>query len=356
MKPGASLAFAVFTLCAGATNHAQISALPSRSTAIDALSPDDLEEAVTLLRDHYLTPAALDEQEVKRATLQGLLDRLGTGATLVTAGTASAAAASPFRAEVLDGRIAYIRLGSLTEEHVTKLDEALADFTGRSLSALVLDLRATPAGTDYERAAEVCRRFTPKGQVLFTVRKPRAQEERVLTSRDEPKYTGVLVVLVDGDSAGSAEVIAAVLRAQTRAMVIGQQTKGEAVEFADLALPSGRVLRAAVAEVVLPEGAPVFPGGLSPDLRVDVPQETTDSVLAAAKEKPLADLVFEKEHPRMNEAALVAGVNPELEALESAQRARAAKASPPMRDVVLQRAVDFITSLRFLDPKPAPPE
>jgi hypothetical protein len=317
-----------------------------RTRAIDALPPEALDEAIDLLREHYLTPAALEERELKRATLQGLLERLGTGVSLVAPGTVPEAPVSPFRSEVLDGRIACVRLGSLRDEHLAQLDTALADFTTRALRALVLDLRATPAGTDYERAAEVCRRFTPKGRVLFTVRKPRAQEERVLTSRDEPKYTGLLVVLVDPDSAGSAEVIAAVLRAESRAMVIGQQTKGEAVEFADLALPGGKVLRTAVAEVVLPQGAPVFPGGLTPDLRVEVPQETTDAVLARQVEKGVAESVFETERRRMNEAALVAGVNPEIEALESAQQS--AKEAAPVRDVVLQRAVDFITTVGFL--------
>lgn len=322
---------------------------PSRTVTVDALPAEALDEAVELLREHYLTPAALDEQELKRATLQGLLERLGTGVSLVKPGAGAEAPLSPFRSEVLDGRIAYVRLGTIRDEHLAQLDQALADFNARSLSALILDLRATPAGTDYERAAEVCRRFTPKGRVLFTVRKPRAQEERVLTSREEPAYSGLLAALVDADSAGSAEVIAAVLRAETRAMVIGQQTKGEAVEFADLALPGGRVLRAAVAEVVLPQGAPVFPGGLTPDLRVDVPQETTDALLATQMEKGAAGSVFETERRKMNEAALVAGVNPEIEALETAQRD--AKEKPVVRDVVLQRAVDFITSLRFLEEK-----
>jgi Peptidase family S41 len=340
--PGLALSL----LCLLGDLHLHGAPAAERTRAIDALPVDALDEAIELLREHYLTPAALDEQELKRATLQGLLERLGTGATLVDSGAGATAAASPFRSEVLDGRIAYVRLGSIRDEHLVQLDTALADVTTRSLTALVLDLRATPPGTDYERAAEVCRRFTPKGRVLFTVRKPRAQEERVLTSRDEPKFTGLLVVLVDPDSAGSAEVIAAVLRAETRAMVIGQQTKGEAVEFADLPLPGGKVLRTAVAEVVLPQGAPVFPGGLTPDLRVEVPQETTDAVLARQVEKGVAESVFETERRRMNEAALVAGVNPEIEALEAA---RAAKEKAPERDAVLQRAVDFITSLRFLD-------
>jgi hypothetical protein len=356
MKPLAGLALAALFLIPGQSLHAQKPASTSpRSAAIDALSAEDLDEVTSLLRDHYLTPNSLSEAELKRATIQGLLDRLGSGASLVQAPVAPATA-SPFRSEVLDQRIGYLRLGAVNPENIGRLETALDDFAAKSLAAVVLDLRATPPGSDYEQAAEVCRRFTPKGRVLFAVRKPRIDEERVLTSKDDPKYTGLLVVLVDSDSAGSAEVIAAVLRNNAQAMIIGQQTKGEAVEFADLPLPSGKTLRAAVAEITLPATAPVFPGGLSPDLKVDVSQETTNAVLAAELEKGVGELVFETERVKMNEAALVAGVNPEFEAFQAAQAAKAAKGKAPLRDVVLQRAVDFVTTLGLYEKKPATTE
>ncbi len=88
---------------------------------------------------------------------------------------------------------------------------------------------------------EVCRRFVPKGKVLFTVKKPNVKLEEVLTSKDDPEFRGILVVLVDRDTAGAAEVIAAVLRTHVKAMVIGQQTRGEAVEFKDIPLQSGEI-------------------------------------------------------------------------------------------------------------------
>jgi hypothetical protein len=48
----------------------------------------------------------------------------------------------------------------------------------------------------------------------------------------------------------------------------------------------------------------------------------------------------------MNEAALLAGTNPELEAAEAAQQRRGrAPEKPPAHDPVLQRALDVVTSL-----------
>lgn len=225
--------------------------------------------------------------------------------------------AVPFRSEVIEERVGYLRMGSLTSANVDELDAAVQGFASKAV-AVVLDLRATPPGSEFELAAEVCKRFCPKGKVLFTLKRQSAKDERILTSRDEPKFRGLLAVLVDHDTAGAAEVIAAVLRTQARALVIGQKTQGEAAEFADLALPSGKLLlRVAVGEVSLPEAGSVFPRGVQPDLAVEVPQEVTNTVLQAELERGVADWVIDKERPRMNEAALVSGTNPELEAIQA---------------------------------------
>ena len=329
--------------------RADAPAKPPRTAAIDALSDADLGEIETLLRDRYIAPDALSEEQLKRATIQGLLDRIGPGASILQAPAATDAKVSPFKSEVLDGRIGYVRIGTLSAENLGLLDAALQEFAARPLGSLVIDLRATPPGSEFEQAAEVCRRLTPKGKVLFTVKKPKADEEQVLTSKDEPKFRGVLVALVDRDTAGNAEVIAAVLRTHAHTLIVGQQTKGEAVEFAELPLPGGKILRVAVSEVTLPDSAPVFPGGLKPDLIVDVSQEATDELLKQELERGVGEFVFETERPRMNEAALVAGTSPELDSIQAAQKLKGEKPRPPLRDTVLQRAVDFITSLPLFD-------
>ena len=325
---------------------------PTTRTAVDALTDAELDQIISLLKDNYINPDALSDDELKRAGVQGLIERIAPGASIIEATAAGTTEVSPFRAEILDARIGYARLGATTPGNVGELDAALLNFTEKKLGALVLDLRATPPSAEFEQTAEVCRRFCPKGKVLFSVKKPNIKQEQILTSKDDPKYRGVMVVLVDRDTAGSAEIIAAVLRTHVRAMVIGQRTKGEAVEFAELPLAGGKLLRVAVAEVGLPDNVAVFPGGVKPDLLVEVAQETTNEVLKRELEKGVGEFVFETERVRMNEAALVAGTNPELDAIQALQKARGERPKPPLRDTVLQRAVDFITTIAIYEKKP----
>ena len=320
----------------------------SSHEAADALTEDELRQVVEILRDNYLRPDSLNETALARAGIQGLLDRLGTGARIFSAATNVDPKASQFRSEILNGNVGYLRLGALVPENLAALDGVLETFAAKPPRAVVLDLRATPHNTDFELAAECARRFAPKGRVLFSIKRPKVNDEAILTSRDEPRWRGLLVVLVDGNTAGAGEVIAAVLRTHLSAYVIGQQTKGEAAQFEELPLAGGKVLRVAIGEVTLPDATPVFPGGLTPDLVVNVPQEKTDEVLQLAMNGAgVAPLVEEKPRARMNEAALIAGTNPELDEVQANQKLRAKGETPakPPRDEALQRALDFIISV-----------
>ena len=111
-------------------------------------------------------------------------------------------------------------------------------------------------------------------------------------------------------------------------------------------LPDGKILRVAVAEIISPDGHSLFPEGVKPDLLVDMPTAEKRQIFQLSGEKGMAPFVYETGRPHMNEAALVAGTNPELEAAEAAQQRRGrVPEKPPPHDAVLQRALDVVTSL-----------
>ena len=319
---------------------------PTTESLINSMAPADLQQAIQLLKSNYINPEALNEVELNRAMLAGVLARLGRGVMLLPERAPEATETTkPFYGEILDGHIAYLRLGALTAANLQALDANLKTFAGKKVDAAVIDLRATPATNDFAVAAEFAERFSPKGKLLFTLRKSAAKQERAFTSDSDPAYQGLTIVLADGDTSGPAEAIAGVLRLYNKALVIGQPTAGRAVEFSDLPLNGGRILRVAVAEAVLPEGRTLFPGGVKPDLPVEMSAADKRLVFQQSLEKGMHQFVFEVERPHMNEAALLAGRNPELEALEAAQRRGRAAEKPQTRDPVLQRAVDMVTSL-----------
>jgi hypothetical protein len=333
-----------------ATATPQPSPTPTTKSLVDSMDSTDLKEAIQLLKNNYIKPEALNESEMSRATFEGLLTRLGRGVVLLSDAAAEPAEpATPFYGEIIEGHIGYLRLGSLSRANLDALDANMQTFGAKKVDAVVLDLRASAATNDFATASEFAKRFCPKGKPLFTLRKTTVRQERSFTSDREPSYQGLLIILADGDTAGASEAIAGVVRLYDKALIIGQQTAGRAVEYSDLRLPSGKVLRVAVGEAVLPEGVPLFPGGLKPDVPVELAPVEKREIFQQSREKGMTPFVVENARPHLNEAALISGKNPELEAMELAQRKNRGPEKALVHDAVLQRALDLVTSIAIFN-------
>src|SRR5437764_13455654 len=324
-----------------------LSAKPTTEQLVNSLSPADLQAAISLLKSNFTNPDAITDTELNRATIQGLMVRLPHGVMLLpNRESASMEAPIAFYSEILDGHTGYVRLGSLNSANLQALDKSLSSFATKKVDALVIDLRAGQATNDFAMAAEFAKRFCPKGKALFSLRKPAARQDRSFNSDRDPAFQGLIVALIDSDTAGSAEAVAADLRFYDKALLVGQASAGRAVEYSDLPLPSGKILRVASAEAVMADGQSLFPGGVKPDLPVEMSVADKRQIFRLSGEKGMTPFVYETERPHLNEAALIAGTNPELD-ISDAQRRSRAREKQPARDSVLQRALDVVTSLEI---------
>jgi len=179
-----------------------------------------------------------------------------------------------------------------------------------------------------------------KGKTLWTVRKTVAHQDRAFTNDRDPVFQGTIMVLIDSETSGPAEAMAVALKTHGQALLIGQPSAGRAVEYTDFPLSSGKILRIAVGEVIAPSGQSLFPGAVKPDLPVELSPTQKHQIFALSVQRGLTTFVFERERPHFNEAALIAGTNPEFDI-----RQQRRNSDENLQDAVLQRAVDVITSL-----------
>ncbi|MFV0416011.1 MAG: S41 family peptidase [Chthoniobacterales bacterium] len=328
------------------TNEPSAPELPqSLNARIDLLSTKQLDLAIELLQKNFVNPSALQEQKLLQARLNGLLERLDSGADIVPSeSTHKTDKPHDFLAEVLDGRVGYVRIGSMDSNELVQMDAVIKSLDEQKIHGLILDLRSIPYSTNFEMATEFARRFCGKGHVLFRVEKPNDKQERIYTSDRDPIFDGTLVILINERTSGAAEVLAATLRQYANAMIIGAQSAGEAVEFDYFPLGPGVDLEVAVAIAGIPGSSAVFPDGVSPDIALPFDADQLDKIFSLSKEQGVSSFVFEKSGPRFNEAALIADINPEIQADKESQT------NQPL-DIVLQRAVDLITAIEFFNTK-----
>ncbi len=78
---------------------------------------------------------------------------------------------------------------------------------------------------------------------------------------------------------------------------------------------------------------------------------TKQQIFQQSLTKGMAPFVFETDRPHLNEAALIAGTNPEIEAAQAAQQRRSQNGPAPLalHDTVLQRGVDLVTSIEVYE-------
>jgi hypothetical protein len=322
------------------------SASPTNEQVINSLGEADLQAALSLLKNNFTSPDSLTEAELNRATITGLLVRMPGGLMLLPSReSATPEPNTSFYSEIFEGHVGYLRLGGLNNANLKEVDKKLQEFEQKKVDGVIVDLRASSAG-DFGVAAEFAKRFCPKGKPLFTIRKPGARQNRQFSSDRDPTFQGLIVVLADADTIGGAEAVAAMLRLYDKALIIGEPSAGRAVEYSDLPLPSGKILRVAATEAVLPDGQPLFPSGVKPDLPVEMSAVEKRQIFRLSSDKGMSPFVYETERPHLNEAALMAGTNPEIDIPDSQRRNRT-RQGQPLRDSVLQRALDVVTSLEI---------
>jgi len=320
--------------------------------------PPDFKEVYDLIRTHA---AGASDAELNRAAVEGFLKELGAEASLVTGGPMSDAAAEGgllSKTNLFENSIAYLRVAKVGDGLATGVSGAC----GRSgatnkLNGLVLDLRYAD-GTDYAAAVATADLFIPKPRPLLN------WGSGVVSSRENTNAIRIPVaVLVNHETAGAAEALAAMLREADVAVILGSRTAGKARIAQEFPLKNGQRLRIATGQIRMGDDSVLPAQGIKPDI---------DVVVSAADERAYyadAFRVIRKTNPpgrdggdrlsttnrqevtngtllRLNEAELVRERREGSNADQAVQSGRIPKPEiPVVSDPALARALDLLEGL-----------
>jgi carboxyl-terminal processing protease len=142
----------------------------------------------------------------------------------------------------------------------------------RPAQGVVIDLRGNRGGV-LRQAVSVADSLLGPGIVASTIgRDPDANRVLRSANGDIAEYLPV-VVLVDGRTASSAEVLAAALGDRGRAAVVGSATLGKGLVQTIAPLPDGGELRVTWSRIIAPRGWPIQTLGVLPQICTSLGQE-----------------------------------------------------------------------------------
>lgn len=321
----------------------------------------DFREVYDLIRQHV---AGLSDAELNRAAVVGLVNALGPKVTLVTNETAESTGESPMvRSNLFDGDIAYLRIRRVADGLDQQIRDVCKPSAGTNkFKGLVLDLRYS-TGDDYLAAAAAADLFVRKPQtLLFWGTKPVESKEK------KDAIMVPVAVLVNKQTAGAPEALAAIMRQTGAGLILGGVTAGRAMIAQEFPLKDGERLRIATSPIVMGDGSSVSSQGLKPDIPVEVGSaderayyadafkvipRTNSAGSSLSPTNLAAGTNRNTRRPRFNEAELVRARR-EGATLDSDDNEKEVEPEKPVvHDPVLARALDLLKGLAVVRHSPS---
>lgn len=169
-----------------------------------------------------------------------------------------------------------IEIDIFGDRTIRELDQALAKSNSSDVDGILLDLRGNAGGWVLS-AQETIGRFLDDdvGPALYEDTSPERGGETALpiVNGETPPTDLPLIVLVDGNTASAAEIVAGSLRDYNRALVVGEQTFGKGSVQRIFDFQDGASLRVTVAEWFTPSKGRLQDDGIRPDVLLTTGEE-----------------------------------------------------------------------------------
>ena len=170
---------------------------------------------------------------------------------------------------MMDDNIGYISITNFRENTYNQFKEALDTLEAEGMEKLVLDLRNNTGGL-VKSAHEIGEELLPEGIMVYTMDKEGNRED---TLCDDVYNDVPMVVLVNGNSASAAEILAGAIQDTGRGELIGTTTFGKGLVQRLFTLPDGSGLNVTIQKYYTPNGTSIHGVGITPDYEVELQEE-----------------------------------------------------------------------------------
>lgn len=309
-------------------------------------APVKFEEIFSLVKSNIV---GVSEADLSKAAAMGLIEKLQGKVELVEPGATSHSSIELIaKTNVFDGSFAYVRV----ERVATGLGQKIVDAvkTVKNPKGMILDLRFAK-GEDYSGAVEGVSAFVKSEHDVLKI----GNEVRKTPSRPDALEMP-MAVLINRQTRGSAEALAAAVKEQHLGLLIGGRTAGQALVFNNFPLSNGQHLKIAKTRVSLAGGSEIGSEGVAPDIALDVDEKNERrwledpyaTILKASVSNgtaPFLTSVTNRTNRRLNSAEIARRHREELQDEDGlAPEPRRPEVPPPqiVQDAALARALDLL--------------
>jgi len=223
--------------------------------------------------------------------------------------------------------VGYVAMtGGFNTTTADEFEMGLKELHGKGMNMLVLDLRGNRGGLLFQ-AVRVANQFLQRGQMIVSQKGRFRDSSQSYAAVNENPDNVAVVILVNGDTASAAEIVAGALQDHDRALIVGETTFGKGLVQFPFQLDYESALLLTIAKYFTPSGRLIqrdysnggynyyFPGGLAadksnqanpqtgPQSRTDTgravyggggiaPDEVVKPGLISAAERQLRDVTF----------------------------------------------------------------
>jgi hypothetical protein len=304
------------------------------------------QEMLQVLQERYADTSTIVPSKMSEAAVGALLQALKGTACLITVDEATAKPPLPSElvdsATVIDPFIGYLRVRAMEDGTARQLQNEVQKLIQQQhINSLILDLRFA-RGTDFATVPAVASSFFSGNRELFSIQRS-AGLQAYSTVASVFSTDISIIALINPETGGATEALAACLQDQARAILIGRgPTAGTAYETTDARLSGGKILRFASGRLTLPHKGDFFTRKVQPDIEVQMNAKLEKDIY----EKPFRPPVLQQEVRYFSEAILTGRALAPPARTEDNKKENGEPSSN--KDTVLQRAIDLLKGIAAL--------
>ena len=176
--------------------------------------------------------------------------------------------------QMLTDGIGLVKISNFDERCASESIAAIQKLQKEGAKKIIFDVRNNPGGYA-EELVKLLDYLLPEGDLFRSVSYDGT--EKVDTS-DADCLDMPMAVLINGSSYSAAEFFAAALQEYQAATIVGEPTVGKGVYQTTISLGDGSAVALSTGKYFTPKGNSLTDVGVTPDVRVDVDEETAEKI------------------------------------------------------------------------------